>query len=51
MMFLTFRTLLRHNDSRDLNWGMIAATCALLLLSTSVCVPPATDCQDLHLIR
>ncbi|TFK94525.1 hypothetical protein K466DRAFT_649313 [Polyporus arcularius HHB13444] len=35
MMFLTFRTLLRNNDSRDLNWGMIAATCALLLLSTS----------------
>ncbi len=30
---------------------MIAATCALLLLSTSVCVSPATHCQDLHLLR
>ncbi|RPD58177.1 hypothetical protein L226DRAFT_511330 [Lentinus tigrinus ALCF2SS1-7] len=37
MMFLTFRTLLRTTEppGRDLNWGMLAATCALLLLSTS----------------
>ncbi|RDX45775.1 hypothetical protein OH76DRAFT_932891 [Lentinus brumalis] len=35
MFILTFRTVFRNNRRRRVNYGMLAATCALLLLSSA----------------